>query len=85
LEVSANYVTLPKAYIDIEFANKEFDSYKSIYLKKGSYTSEYSNKSNEFIDFLKASRNENIILRYEDLMNFILAPKSEKLIELSNI
>ncbi len=31
-----------KAYIDIEFANKEFDSYKSIYLKKGSYTSEYS-------------------------------------------
>lgn len=74
-----------KAFINIDFTDTEFNSYKSILLKRGSYASEYSNKSNKFIEFLNTSKNENIILRYDDLMKFILAPKSDRLIELSNI
>lgn len=74
-----------KAFISIEFTEEKFNSCKTIYLKKGSYAFEISNTSNEFDEFLDDSKNENIILRYKDLMNFVLAPKSEKLTELSNI
>ena len=74
-----------KSLISIEFDNPAFNSEKTIYLRKGSLCSEYSNKSTEFIDFLKASQEENFILRYEELIKFILYTKSNKLKELSDI
>lgn len=71
--------------ISVEYTTKELNSDKSIYLKKGSLTSNYSNSSPEFNAFLGASANENLILRYRDLVPFIIAPKKEKLDELSRV
>lgn len=74
-----------KSLVTIKFSNPAFNSDKIISLKRGSLTSEYSNKSTDFENFLKASKKENFILHYEDLIKFILAPKKNKLEELSNI
>jgi len=74
-----------KSLVTIKFSNPAFNSDKIISLKRGSLTSEYSNKSTDFEDFLKASQKENFILHYEDLIKFILAPKKNKLEELSII
>lgn len=71
--------------IRVEYTTRELNSDKSIYLKKGSLTSNYSNDSPEFNAFLGASTNENLILRYRDLVPFITATKKKKLDELSRI
>jgi len=71
--------------INIEYTTKELNSDKSIYFKKGTLTSDYSNSSPEFAAFLDNSANENLILRYRDLVPFIIARKKEKLDELSSI
>ena len=74
-----------KSMVTIKFSNPIFDSDKIISLKRGSLASEYSNKSTDFEEFLNASQKENFILHYEDLVKFILAPKKNKLEELSDI
>ena len=71
--------------ISIEYTAKELNSDKSIYLKKGSITSDYSNISPEFKAFLDASAHENLILRYRDLVPFITATKKQKLDTLSKV
>ena len=71
--------------INIEYTTKELNSDKSIYFKKGTLTSDYSNSSPEFKAFREASENEKLILRYRDLVPFIIATKNEKLKELSSI
>lgn len=71
--------------ISIEYTAKELNSDKSIYLKKGSLTSDYSNTSPEFKAFRGASAKENLILRYRDLVPFVIATKKEKLDELSKV
>jgi len=71
--------------VSIEFNNPVFNSDKTIYLKKDSLVTEYSNKSPEFTDLLNISQKENFILRHEDLTKFVLCPKKEKLDALSDI
>ena len=71
--------------IKIQYTTKEFDSEKNIYLKKDSLSHDCSNESPEFSAFLGASANENLILRYRDLVPFIIATKKQKLDELSKV
>ena len=74
-----------KSLVSIDFSNPALNSDRVIYFKRGSLTSEYSNNSPEFINFLEAAQKENFILRYEDLVKFVLHSKTDKLKELSDI
>ncbi len=74
-----------KGSMTIDFDKAQYGSAKSVYMKKGNLVGEHSNKSADFNLFLKEVGNENLILRYRDLVSFVTAPKGEKLKELSNI
>ena len=69
-------------YIEIKFDNNKLDTKKSI---DSSISPSTSNISDEFNDFITATQSENLILRYRDLVQFIIASKTEKLTELQNI
>jgi len=64
------------AYIDIQYSNNKLDARKSV---DGSLKASTSNTSDDFKEFIVASQSENLILRYRDLVGFILATKAEKL------
>lgn len=70
------------AYIAIHYSNNTLDSKKSINCL---FKTSNSNKSDEFKEFIEASLFENLILRYRDLVKFIIAPKTEKLKTLQDI
>lgn len=74
-----------KGSLTINFSKAEYNSVKSVYLKKGNLTGEHSNRSPDFTSFLKEVGKENFILRYRDLVSFVIAPKKEKLDKLSDI
>ena len=73
------------AYFDLKCSDSKYDSKKRLFPKKSKLTSEYSNASQDFKDYLNASLRENLILRYKDLLRFILSPKTDKLNEISQI
>lgn len=73
------------AYFDLKYSDSKYDSKKRLFLKKSKLTSEHSNASHGFKDYLGASLKENFILRYKDLLRFILSTKAEKLEEISQI
>jgi len=73
------------AYIDLKFSNSKLDSRKKLFYKHSKLSSEYSNTTNEFNDYIRDTLNENLILRYKDLLKFILFSKKEKLEEISQI
>lgn len=68
--------------ITIDYSNSKFSSSKTLSSK---LSSNYTNTSTDFISFLQEAQNEKIILRYRDLVSFILATKGEKLTALSEI
>lgn len=68
-----------KSWVSIEFSNPVLSSEKSILLRRNSLVSEYSNKSQDFINLLKEIQEETFILRHEDLTGFVLSTKSQKL------
>jgi len=70
------------AKINIEYSNPELSSQKSI---NSALRITQTNISVDFNDFIKATQNENIILRYKDLVRFIIATKKEKLDTLQEI
>lgn len=74
-----------KATAAINFTTDIYNSERSLFYKKESLQSEHSNVSEEFAGYLKASQKENLILRCNDIVNFILATKKEKLDSLSEI
>jgi recombinational DNA repair ATPase RecF len=74
-----------KSLVDIKFTNSDFDSQKSIILKKSKPEVENSNSSNEFKRYIENSENENLILRYRDLTHFILSTPKDKLDALSKV
>lgn len=73
------------AYFELKYSDSKYDSKRSLFLKKSKLTSEYSNTSQDFKDYLSASLKENLILRYKDLLRFILSSKTDKLNEISQI
>ncbi|MCP4146587.1 MAG: hypothetical protein GY757_02455 [bacterium] len=73
------------ASFDIQLSNNGFNSQKSISFERNSLHSQQSNESDAFKEYLKESQKENLILRHNDLMDFILSSKREKLKDLSGI
>lgn len=73
------------AYIDLQFSKDKVNSRKQLTIKRSKLVSEHTNGSEEFYEYIKASNAENLILRYRDLLKFILFTKSEKLKEISQI
>ncbi len=69
-------------FIEITFDETHLDSKKSI---DSSLRTSNSNTSGEFNDFIASSYSERLILRYRDLVQFIIAGKTDKLNELQNI
>ncbi len=73
------------SYIELKFSDSRFDSCKKLFYKRSKLTSEYSNSTEEFDNYSDTSLKENLILRYKDLLRFILFTKAEKLKEISLI
>jgi DNA repair exonuclease SbcCD ATPase subunit len=71
--------------LSLKFNNVEYDCEKTIELKKNNLKTKFSNNSKDFAEYLSASQEENLILRYKDLVTFVLSSKSEKLGALSEI
>ena len=71
--------------ISIVFTNEKYNCEKTIELKNENLKAKFSNVSEAFTDYLSASQEENLILRYRDLVTFVLSSKSEKLGALSEI
>ena len=74
-----------KSSVEINFTNGSLDSQKSISLKKSKPEVENSNNSDAFVEYIESSKNENLILRYRDLTDFVLSTKKEKLDSLSKV
>ena len=73
------------AYIELKYSDSKYDSKKRLFLKKSKLTIEHTNTTQAFNDYIDASLKDNLILRYKDLLRFILSTKTEKLKEISNI
>lgn len=73
------------AYVALNYSDSKYACQKKLFYKKSKLTSEYSNTSQNFKDYLSASLKENLILRYKDLLRFILSTKAQKLEEISQI
>jgi energy-coupling factor transporter ATP-binding protein EcfA2 len=69
-------------FIELAFDNNKLDSKKSI---DNSLRTSSSNESDDFNNFIASTNSERLILRYRDLVQFIIAGKTEKLTELQNI
>lgn len=82
---NANNTDTDVSSVEIDFTKTVINSNKTISLKKGKLVSDYSNKSNDFVEFLSKTRNENLILRYQFLTDFIDKTKGDKLKSLSDV
>lgn len=69
-------------YINLNFDDKNLDAKKSIDKSNKINT---SNASDYFEKYIQDSASENLILRYRDLVQFIIATKTEKLNKLQEI
>ncbi len=70
------------AFIKVEFNKPEITSQKTI---NNALRISQTNSSIDFKYFINESQSENLILRYKDLVKFIIATKKEKLDELQKI
>ena len=71
--------------VEIDFTKSSVNSNKTLSSKKGKLVSEYSNKSDDFAEYRNKTKNENLILRYQHLRDFVDRPKGEKLKSLSDV
>lgn len=71
--------------VTLSFTNNKVDATKSIYYKKAKLVSEFNNTSEDFTKFYSDTKNENLILRFKNLTNFVDNTKTEKLKYLSEI
>lgn len=71
--------------IDISFDRNIFDATKKLFVKRGKLVSDISNSSDDFRNYYSASQNENLLLRYQFLRDFIDQTKGDKLKYLSDI
>ena len=70
------------AFINIQHSNDKLNATKAI---DSSLKASTSNSTDDFKDYLLATQSENLILRYRDLVEFIIATPGEKLEKLQNI
>ncbi|SHF41468.1 RecF/RecN/SMC N terminal domain-containing protein [Flavobacterium fontis] len=71
--------------VKLSFTKNKVDATKSIYYKKTKLVSEFNNTSEDFNKFYTNTKNENLILRFKKLTNFVDNTKTEKLKYLSEI
>lgn len=71
--------------VTIDFTKSIFNSDKTLSWKKGKLVPEYSNKSADFEEYKNKTLDENLILRYQVLTDFIDKTKSDKLKSLSDV
>mgnify|MGYP001612667470 CR=1 FL=1 len=71
--------------ISVNFSKTALDSERKLFFKREKLTSEFSNTTDEFKNYLSQSGSENLILRYQLLRDFIDQTKSDKLKILSDI
>lgn len=74
--------TADDAFIKIEFNKPEYTSQKTI---NNALRVTQTNTSVEFNELIVKSQSENLILRYKELVTFIIATKKQKLDELQKI
>ena len=70
------------AFINIQHSNDKLNAIKTI---DSALKASASNSSDDYKDYLLATQSENLILRYRDLVEFIIATPGEKLEKLQNI
>lgn len=73
------------ATVGFKFDNTACDCTKSIEVSGEKLKSSLSNSSEEFLEYLSESRRENLVLRYRDLLKFVISSKGERLRNLSEI
>lgn len=71
--------------IAISFDRNIIDATKRLFIKRGKLISDISNSSDDFRKYYSASQNENLLLRYQFLRDFIDQTKGDKLKYLSDI
>ena len=71
--------------VKIDFSRPTVNSNKTLTNKKGKLVPEFSNKSDDFNSYLNKTENENLILRYQSLTDFIDKTKGDKLKSLSDV
>lgn len=71
--------------IAISYNKSIFDSTKTLSVKKKKLIADLSNKTDDFLKYYNESGNENILLRYQFLRDFIDQTKGDKLKYLSDI
>lgn len=71
--------------VEIEFTNSSINSNKTLSNKKGKLISDFSNKDPHFDSYINTTKNENLILRYQFLTDFIDKTKGDKLKSLSDV
>lgn len=74
-----------ESFVKFEFSDNNFNADKIISVNRERISQRCTNNSSDFNGYINDSQRENLILRYKDLMNFILATKTDKLNELSKI
>jgi energy-coupling factor transporter ATP-binding protein EcfA2 len=82
---NANIKDTEVSSVEIDFTKVAVNSSKKLSNKKGKLVSEYSNKSDYFVDFINQTQSENLILRYQFLTDFIDKTKGDKLKSLSDV
>lgn len=70
------------AFVGIQYSNNKLNATKTI---DSSLRTSTSNTTDDFKEYLSATQSENLILRYRDLVAFIIATPGEKLDKLQNI
>lgn len=73
------------SFISIDYNKNSFNTTKSLINKKGKFTSELSNSSEEIQKYFTESENENLLLRYQLLREFVDQTKGDKLKYLCDI
>jgi wobble nucleotide-excising tRNase len=71
--------------VAMEFDSQEYNGKKVIEKKDNNLKSSHTNETDAFADYLNSTQQENLILRYKDLITFVLSSKSDKLTALSDI
>jgi energy-coupling factor transporter ATP-binding protein EcfA2 len=73
------------AAIRIDFSALAISSEKSLIIKKGKLITENSNSEEKFLQYITKSQEENLLLRYQNLRDFVDYRKTDKLKYFSDI
>lgn len=73
------------ASVALTLSDDAFSSRKTLSVRASRLVSEQSNSSDDFGVYLSNSQKENLLLRYRDLLEFILYTKAERLNKISHI